>query len=183
MRYYGSLQIVQGSFCFSCSQPKRIQVFGTWRGSDFWFSIKQKTFLTTTAIPTMVEAHPQTVTDICHSCLEAWMGTYGCLCEASSRSPVRNDPPSCWQYYLQMDGLGEESGLAQEHAPLRWPAYVHNCLANFGQPWRIIPASDLLIKSAEASTLRLPPLLLLPCPASSLPTGVDPKIPNKLLAC
>lgn len=57
---------------------------------------------------------------------------------------------------------------------------MHNSLAlclNFGQLQRIIPASDLL-RSAEASTLRLPQLLLLPCRASSLSTMVPSTPPT-----
>lgn len=53
--------------------------------------------------------------------------------------------------------------------------------ARFRQFWKIISASDLLIKSAEVSMLRWPQLLLLPCPASSPPTGVHPKILTNFL--
>lgn len=77
---------------------------------------------------------------------------------------------------------------AAESVTCRWPwgrelpcsrAYPSEAFCeatSFRQLWRIIPASDLLIKSAEASMLRWPQPPLLPCPASSPPTGVHPKI-------
>ena len=99
------------------------------------------------------------------------MAVYGWLCEASLRSPFRNDPPSCWEYYLQVALGGGELPCSRA-----CPSEAVCEATSLRQVWRIIPASDLLLKSAEASMLRWPQPPLLPCPTSSPPTGVHPKI-------
>ena len=140
----------------------------------FWVQYKAKT-LTTTATPWLKQIHRQWLPS-------ATPGDF----RMDSRWPsmvdsVRHPSGLPSEMILQLLRVLPADGWPKVPCSRACPSEAVCEAARFRQFWKIISASDLLIKSAEVSMLRWPQLLLLPCPASSPPTGVHPKILTNFL--